>query len=491
VPKKLTALNTSGQEMFPYINTDELFFSSNGRDGFGGLDIYSVSLSDPTNTIKHLPSPINSRSDDFGLIFTSGELGWMNSDRGHNGLDRVYKVRKEEGRIGCNAECDNDACRNFKIDGLTDMSPERYVFYWDFGDGQTEENWFPSHCYSDTGEYLVTLSVFDIITGYYDSNVVTQTIHIETLAANNPSFSLPAAKQSQLITPITDGVFEGVNPENILWKSSAGDYLFGNSPTFTFDSVGWNWVEQNVQIEQGEGCCYKAFRRYVYVFPSIVSNLESPNFSDLLGNGSSTTLPNSYKTIIDFEGTVENEPILLTISDNEGVAFDTIIRVDSIQLQLIHQNNYVLRAKNALGVTIELKLSSEQKTEVEYSHYLAIFPPLKLERVHFDVGSAAIRKEAAQDLDELVQIMLEYPTLEIALSAHTDSRGGNAANLQLSERRARSVENYLIDKGISRSRVQSKGFGENQLVNGCSDGVNCSDAQHQENRRVEAKIVTL
>lgn len=493
VPKRLTALNTPGQEMFPYINGDEIFFSSNGREGFGGLDIYSVSLSDPLNQIKHLPSPINSRSDDFGLIFTSDENGWMNSDRGQNGLDKIYQVKMEEGQFDCTVECANDACRLFKIEGLTEMNPERYVFYWDFGDGQTEESWFPSHCYSDTGEYLVTLSVLDTITGFLDSNAMTQTVHIETLVANNPSFSLPPAEQAQSISPILEGVYNDLSPENVLWKSSAGDYTFGNSPTFTFDSVGWNWVEQNVQIVNGEGCCYNAFRRYVYVFPSYkaASNLEATSFADALQNNALPAPFNSYSTVIDFAGIAESEPIFLMISSDDGEMFVTTTRKDSIQLQLMHQKNYTLRAKNALGVTVELKLSSDQKTELAYSHYVATFPPLKLKNVRFDVGSAAIRTEAAQDLDELASIMLEYPTLKIALSAHTDARGGKDANLKLSERRAASVKDYLIKKGIDRARIESKGYGENQLLNGCADGVNCSYVQHQENRRVEAKTVTL
>jgi hypothetical protein len=79
--------------------------------------------------------------------------------------------------------------------------------------------------------------------------------------------------------------------------------------------------------------------------------------------------------------------------------------------------------------------------------------------------------------------------ITIELSSHTDSRGSNKYNERLSQRRAESAVNYIVGKGIEASRVTAKGYGEYQLVNRCSDGVACSPAEHQANRRTEFKVL--
>ena len=73
--------------------------------------------------------------------------------------------------------------------------------------------------------------------------------------------------------------------------------------------------------------------------------------------------------------------------------------------------------------------------------------------------------------------------------SHTDSRGNDDYNMSLSQQRANSVVNYLVGKGISRSRLVAKGYGETRLVNRCANGVECSEADHKKNRRTEFRII--
>ena len=73
--------------------------------------------------------------------------------------------------------------------------------------------------------------------------------------------------------------------------------------------------------------------------------------------------------------------------------------------------------------------------------------------------------------------------------SHTDSRGNDAYNLSLSQQRANAVVNYLATKGIARSRMAAKGYGETRLVNKCSNGVQCTDEEHARNRRTEFRIL--
>jgi len=86
--------------------------------------------------------------------------------------------------------------------------------------------------------------------------------------------------------------------------------------------------------------------------------------------------------------------------------------------------------------------------------------------------------------------MNEFPTVKVDVRSHTDSRGKDAYNFALSNRRNTSTINYIINTGgISKGRLTGKGYGETQLVNKCSNGVKCSDDEHQVNRRSEFIIV--
>ncbi|MCP4521603.1 MAG: OmpA family protein [Cytophagales bacterium] len=113
-----------------------------------------------------------------------------------------------------------------------------------------------------------------------------------------------------------------------------------------------------------------------------------------------------------------------------------------------------------------------------------------LSSVYFASNSAKISKNAAKELDEIVRFLQNYPEVKIEISSHTDSRGSDIYNERLSMRRSRNAVKYIIENGgIDPKRVIAKGYGETRLVNRCSDGVECSDVEHQVNRRTELKIL--
>ena len=87
--------------------------------------------------------------------------------------------------------------------------------------------------------------------------------------------------------------------------------------------------------------------------------------------------------------------------------------------------------------------------------------------------------------------MTRYPEMIIESGSHTDSRGIEGYNIWLSDRRAKSTVDYIIGQGIDPSRITGKGYGESQLINECSDGVDCTEAQHAMNRRTEFVIIKM
>lgn len=122
---------------------------------------------------------------------------------------------------------------------------------------------------------------------------------------------------------------------------------------------------------------------------------------------------------------------------------------------------------------------------------IIINKPIVLENIYYDFDKWNIRPDAAIELDKLVIILKENPKIVIELGSHTDCRGIDAYNTILSQRRAQSAVDYIVIKGgIESSRISAKGYGETQHVNKCKNNVLCTEAEHQQNRRTEFKVVS-
>lgn len=116
---------------------------------------------------------------------------------------------------------------------------------------------------------------------------------------------------------------------------------------------------------------------------------------------------------------------------------------------------------------------------------------IRLDNINFDLDKWDILPQSIPDLQRVVRIMNENPTIKVEMSSHTDSRGSNAYNQDLSQKRAQSTVNYLVSQGIAVNRLIARGAGETELLNRCADNVNCSEAEHRINRRTEFKIVCV
>jgi len=114
-----------------------------------------------------------------------------------------------------------------------------------------------------------------------------------------------------------------------------------------------------------------------------------------------------------------------------------------------------------------------------------------IKMIYFDFDKSDIRVEAAIDLEKILDVMIQYPKMKLDIRSHTDSRGSDKYNEKLSDRRAKSTINWLIKNGVSPNRLVGKGYGEYELVNRCSDGVECTEEEHQMNRRSEFIITAL
>ena len=152
------------------------------------------------------------------------------------------------------------------------------------------------------------------------------------------------------------------------------------------------------------------------------------------------------------------------------------------------------------GKTIPESLLKKEMTDTTFQVIITMDRPeigkeisklYEINSISYDLDKADIRTDAAEELDKIVQFLTDNTQMNLELGAHTDARASTGYNLKLSQRRAESAVNYIIRRGIAKDRIKPKGYGEGQLINECSDGVECPEEMHQQNRRTEFKIIKI
>ncbi len=189
-------------------------------------------------------------------------------------------------------------------------------------------------------------------------------------------------------------------------------------------------------------------------------------------------------TVTLFDG--EREIVAKRQSDGAG-AFEFVLDRNRNYTVLGQKEGY--HADSAKVTTLGINQSDTLEVALLLEPVFRVGQTFELENIYYDFDKHNIRPDAAVILDELVRTLRDNPTLKIELSSHTDSRGSHAYNEALSQRRAQSAVDYLVSRGIARDRMVAKGYGETRLVNRCADGVACTAAEHQANRRTEVTVL--
>jgi outer membrane protein OmpA-like peptidoglycan-associated protein len=179
-------------------------------------------------------------------------------------------------------------------------------------------------------------------------------------------------------------------------------------------------------------------------------------------------------TANDFSFSLLPEKSYMAIATREGYQPDTVTF-----------NTVGVKKSKDVEKTMTLRVvRKEPETRVVKTN-----EPIRLDNILYDYDKWDIRTDAEPDLQYLTELLQKYPDMKIELSSHTDARGRDDYNENLSQKRAESAKNWVVAKGIASDRIVAKGYGEKQLQNGCSNGVECSEEQHQQNRRTEFKII--
>jgi peptidoglycan-associated lipoprotein len=207
-----------------------------------------------------------------------------------------------------------------------------------------------------------------------------------------------------------------------------------------------------------------------------------------------------------FEGTVYNKKTKQVIPNSTVTLTKVIGKTVSTQsdaagrftFTLAEKSNYKLHGEktgylsdNQTVTTLRANPAITIRKDL-YLDKIELNKAIRLENIYYDFDQSYIREDAGDELDKLIKILKENPTIEIELGSHTDSRGNDAYNMALSQRRADEAVKYIVDIGdIDPHRIKAKGYGETRLLNRCKNGVGCSEEEHQLNRRTEFKITKM
>ncbi|UOK41813.1 MULTISPECIES: OmpA family protein [Flavobacterium] len=227
----------------------------------------------------------------------------------------------------------------------------------------------------------------------------------------------------------------------------------------------------------------------IYKFKeNVCEQLLKGSVSDML---SMARIPAAKVSLFDADMT-----LIKTVDANENGDFIFNENIDCDKKYYLRGEHQDYETKE-IPVTIPLA-SGETKADISLEKKMVPIVPgvdlgkiLDVSIIYFDLDKSDIREDAAADLQKVIAVMEKYPNMKVDIRSHTDSRQTHKYNEKLSDRRAKSTLEYMVKNGIDRSRLTAKGYGETKLINGCSDGVKCSEEDHQKNRRSEFIVISL
>lgn len=389
-------INTSGDEMFPFMGPDNtLYFSSDEHPGIGGLDLFRAKMgaNGMYTSVFNLGKPLNSSRDDFAAYTGNNQDFFFSSNReGGKGGDDIFRAKINGVILDFEVL---DATTGMGIDGASVLLESEGKVYTPVTTNKYGRVSYPL----EVGKEYKLIASKD---NYKTRN--------ETISTNGltPGSDL---KKKMLLYPNYNAFVSGI----VIEDQSQLPVANANVTLVNKD----NGETQNVTTD----------------FTGLYKMEIFPNFT--------------YELRGDKEG---YKPGLATIDTK------------SLKPNQVIEQNLILT-------------EGEFVCDIEFKH------------IYFDFDKYDVRTDASTDLEKMYQILRNSSKVRVEIGAHTDSRGSSAYNYRLSNNRAASVVKYLVKRGIDKSRLIPKGYGETELKNKCADGVDCDEDQHQRNRRVEFKVI--
>ncbi|UQD56880.1 OmpA family protein [Flavobacterium sp. K5-23] len=200
-------------------------------------------------------------------------------------------------------------------------------------------------------------------------------------------------------------------------------------------------------------------------------------------------LPNTKVTLYDNKFNLVNT----TVSDAKGI-YSFTVECGKTYILRFQKTDYTSKEEKVTIVSENGKTNlpiTLEKEECKVTNGDDLGRCFGIKMIYFDLDKSNIRSEAALDLEKILDVLKSYPTMKLDIRSHTDSRASHKYNESLSDRRAKSTISWFVKNGVNPKRLTGKGYGETQLINKCADDIECTEEEHQLNRRSEFIIIAL
>ncbi|WP_242926343.1 OmpA family protein [Pontibacter vulgaris] len=486
--QNLEALNTDASEFAPYILNNELIFSSTrgaGKkywgNGEGFIDIYATTLTDSAAAmggavrkfdginVEGLHDALATFTDEGrSMVFARGNEG---TKKGRQNVDLYISFFR------------SNAWSEPKILSINDARA-----------------WDSSPAFSPDGKTLYFAS--DRKGGLGGNDIYKTTID------DNGRFSTPENLGPDVNTQGNES-FVYVAPDGTLYIASDGLPGLGNLDLFRIENgkpvnlgapVNSPGDDFSIYFKDGLTGYFSSNREGgkggddLYSFAKLQRKLvnffvDGTVFQRREGAKQQTIVPNQLVVLQDDKGKKLRE----VNADAEGKFSFSLDTAATYSLVSEKPGFFTARQRiTTVGKIPPQEQLKDEVTDIRLTATLVMNEIVKekaivLENIFYDFDKANIRPDAAIELDKLVEVLNDNPKISIELSSHTDSRGVDIYNEDLSQRRAESAVKYIISKGIDKSRITAKGYGEKRPVVKNAK----TEAEHQRNRRTEFKVVRI
>ncbi len=296
----------------------------------------------------------------------------------------------------------------------------------------------------------------------------------QTDASGFFSVSVPKAGRYKVV--VSKDYFFGLEDDvDVGDEKTFVKYEIKREPGYDFEiTLAQARTDENVVVDQIKGALIEVYNNTTKESVLVLDDYQEHEFGVTLEKG------NHYTILIRKEGFLAKRMEAFVNVEGCLLCFEGI--------------GDIQRGRATPGVTENLTENNQNGVLLANVELDSLFKGkrLQINNLYYDLGKWDIKPQAEEELQKVITMMKDNPHLSVELGSHTDSRGTSQSNMVLSEKRARSAVSYLRSRGpIPSWRINFKGYGEEELVNGCGDGVDCEEEEHARNRRTELKIVGI
>jgi outer membrane protein OmpA-like peptidoglycan-associated protein len=469
-------INSSGDDTTPFISNNTLYFSTNGRGGYGNFDIFSVELNGDSE-VTNLGSMINSEKDDSNFVLRrDNQSGYFTSNRSSGkGLNDIYyfqvisddpivntfnkkPVKKETFKLEdvlVTNEKQNNITKTSKVIKSPASSANKEI-----KPEVVKTKIITEVVYQPSNKFLGYKVKKETAT-----RVVVVTTNKKAKISTKNSKPKIVNKTTKTIIKIDDKINkvskEVVKSKNIPAKKATKSEV-----------VKTKIITEEVYQPSNKFLGYKMKKETVTREVIIKSDSKE---NKLISNNENKSNLKKVEIIISKDSDAKS-------SRNE--------KPEIIRTEIYQPTNKFLGYKPE-KIVVETEIKASVKKDEFYIYDNAKCQDLidNTDVIYFDTNKTYVRLDASNELDKVIKIMRRCANIKVTASSHTDSRGASAYNLYLSRQRANAVVKYILKNGpFSKNRVRGIGYGESKLKNDCADSVRCSKEEHKINRRTEITI---